>query len=104
MTDRVAPTDLRLPADMLILYYCYVNGQGMPGAIAATIERNPDYIATRTRSLLETPLLERVVGETGPVTLTEAGVDFVAEHESDSILPRDREPIDAATDYSVTWR
>lgn len=104
VSGRAEPTDLRLPADMLILYYVYVNGQGTPGAIADVIDRNPDYIATRTRALLDDwNLLERLGTERGPVTLSNEGLAFVREHHENSILPRDREAIDDATDYSVRW-
>lgn len=100
----VSPGDLRLPADMLILYYLYTSGQGSPSNIAETISRNDDYVAHRVRTLLDRDLLERVHSPAGPVTLTDQGVAFVEQYADDHILPDQREKIEAATSYSVTWR
>lgn len=104
MSDRVSPADLRLPADMLILYYLYSAGQGTPTNIAHTIDRNPDYVATRVRKLIDTTLCERVQSQSGPVTLLPAGVAFVERHAETTIPVRQRAEIERELGYSVTWR
>lgn len=104
MADSVSPADLR-PADLLILYYCYSNGQGATENIATTISRNRAYVSDRISQLADWDLVERVGNETGPITLTVPdGLELIASVEETYILPDQRREIDAATPYSVTWR
>lgn len=103
MAPAVSPEDLR-PADLLILYYCYVNGQGPTPHIADAIARNADYTSTRITKLEgKWNLLERVGSETGPVTLTPDGLALIEPVADCYLLPDQRERIQSATDYSVTW-
>jgi len=103
VAPAVSPEDLR-PADLLILYYCYVNGQGPTPHIAAAIARNADYTSSRITKLEDDwGLLARVESETGPVTLTQDGLELIEPVADAYILPKQRERIQSATDYSVTW-
>ena len=102
MVDSVSPNELR-PADLLILYYCYRNGQGATENISMTISRNRAYVSDRISALADRGLVTRVGNETGPITLTEAGLDLIADVAHIHLLPEQRQTIDEATDYSVTW-
>ncbi|ELY73218.1 hypothetical protein [Natrinema pallidum] len=103
MAPAVSPEDLR-PADLLILYYCYANGQGPTPHIADSIARNADYTSTRITTLIEEwNLLKRVGSETGPVTLTQDGLELIEPVADCYLLPDQRERIQSATEYSVSW-
>ena len=106
VSDTVPHDDLRLPADALILFYLYANGQGQPLTIAASISRKANYVTQRISKLLDLELIARVEckSESGPVTLTSDGVE-AAEHfvANDYILPEQRREIESATPYSVSW-
>lgn len=103
MAERVSPNDLR-PADILILYYCFANGQGTTENIATTISRNRAYISDRISNLIDDALLERVGNENGPVTLTvPAGLELIDEIAETHILPDQRVEIQNATPYSTSW-
>lgn len=103
MAERVSPADLR-PADILILYYCFTNGQGATENIATTISRNRVYVSNRISQLSEWELIERVGNENGPITLTvPKGLELIESVEETYIMPDQREEIQSATPYSVTW-
>lgn len=103
MADSVAPNELR-PADILILYYCYTNGQGTTENIATTISRNRAYVSNRISQLSDWDLLERVGNDNGPITLTvPTGLELIASVEDSYIMPDQRKDIQSATPYSVSW-
>ncbi|NUC74964.1 hypothetical protein HTZ84_22120 [Haloterrigena sp. SYSU A558-1] len=100
----VTRSDLRLPGDALILWYLYRNGAGTTATIATTIDRKANYVSQRISKLQadDLELVTRVAGPAAEVTLTSRGV-AVAEDLPERHIMDYREPIDAATPYSVTW-
>jgi len=92
------------PADLLVLYYCYTNGQGTTENIADAVARNTNYLSGRITKLEdEWGLLERVGNPTGPVTLTQDGLELIEPVADSYVLPKQRERIQSATEYSVSW-
>lgn len=102
MAEPVDPNTLR-PADILILYYLYVNGQGTARTIATTISRNRSYVSDRISKLIDKDLIDRVGDANGPVSLSPAGLELIRSVADTHVLPEQREDIQAATPYSVTW-
>ncbi len=103
MPSSHSPNDLR-PADILILYFLFVYGQGTARFIASVIDRKRTYVANRFTELTERGLLERVHNRNGPVTLTAAGRDLIASCYDTHLLPDQRKKVDAALPYSVSWQ
>lgn len=104
MSELPPIDDLRLPADALICYYLFANGQGIAKNIADATNRTREYTATRLRALeSDHGLVEPVGPATGVVTLTPAGVTFADEIAADYILPDQREAIESVTRYTVSW-
>jgi len=103
VTTHISATDLR-PADLLILYFLLVYGQGTARHIASVIDRKRTYVANRFTELTDMGLIVRVHNRNGPVTVTEAGRELIASCRDTHLLPDQREKIDGALPYSVAWQ